>query len=462
MSRKPNIAKLAFITSGSILGLTAAFLLGANAGYQQTPAFLAIKDIKDKIDLVRGEWSNLAGTEPIHFLQPAKHEGSGVTKNLVAGDDLVLISGLFDDNNGIVLMKRDGQVLAKWDASYSRIMADAARTGSQPETDWNVDLHGALILPDGSVVYNYEDFGTAKLTRCGDIVWRQTHPTHHSIERAEGGGFWVLGTNIIEPSPDGDGANPFPPFTDPSRWTELPVSDDLIVRLSDEGEILETASIMRAIYDSGLAPLMTAIGAGIDFHEATDTELVHSNKVAELSSEMAGAFPGLSAGDLIVSVRGYNLLLVIDPNTWRVKWHKTGPWIRQHDPEFHGDGSITVFNNNTYLTSMGPQNRQLPGTAAHSTITRYSFVTGKTDTVYGGTEDSHFLSIVRGKHDPTPGGGFLITEFEAGRAFEVDENGELIWEYINRYDDERVAEITEARRYDRDYFTVTDWTCPET
>ena len=69
------------------------------------------------------------------------------------------------------------------------------------------------------------------------------------------------------------------------------------------------------------------------------------------------------------------------------------------------------------------------------------------------------LSIIRGKHEPTRKGGLLVTEFEGGRVFETDASGRIIWEYINRYDEDEVAEITEARIYPANYFRVSDWSC---
>ena len=54
----------------------------------------------------------------------------------------------------------------------------------------------------------------------------------------------------------------------------------------------------------------------------------------------------------------------------------------------------------------------------------------------------------------------MITEFDGGRAFEVDAKGHTVWEYINRYDDNFVLEMTSARLYPRSYFTVGDWSCP--
>ena len=68
--------------------------------------------------------------------------------------------------------------------------------------------------------------------------------------------------------------------------------------------------------------------------------------------------------------------------------------------------------------------------------------------------------FIRGKQQPMPDGGVLITDNGNGRAFEVDGTGKMVWEYINRYDDKRVLEITQAESYPSDYFTVTDWSCP--
>lgn len=68
------------------------------------------------------------------------------------------------------------------------------------------------------------------------------------------------------------------------------------------------------------------------------------------------------------------------------------------------------------------------------------------------------LSVIRGKHELTEKGGWFITEFEGGRVFETDKDGNIVWEYINRYDEDEVAEISEARVYPKSYFTVTDWT----
>lgn len=57
---------------------------------------------------------------------------------------------------------------------------------------------------------------------------------------------------------------------------------------------------------------------------------------------MAAAFPEFAAGNLPISLREPNLVTVIAPNTGLVKWWQNGPWIKQHDPDFESDGTISV------------------------------------------------------------------------------------------------------------------------
>ncbi len=401
----------------------------------------------------------LDGNPPRHFLQPARKPGEGVTVNR-AGEDrrLVLLAGFFDGENGLRLIRRDGTLVASWRTPYSAAFPDTGFLGPHaPRSDRNVDLHGALITPEGAVVFNFEYAGTVRLSRCGAIDWTLAHQTHHSVEPAEAGGYWIAGRRhfIADPA---DPMRHFPPFT--RLRNAGPFSDDLILRVDDGGRITAGTSLMRLFYDNGLAPVLTATGESFRRGSRWGTETLHLNKITELPAAIAPAFPMFEAGDLMVSLREYNLIAVIDPDDWRVKWHQTGPWQRQHDPEFLPDGRIAVFDNGIYRNSLTRGAPISPEDAVASRILTIDPADRSTRTLYGGRPDQPLLSVIRGKIDPTAAGGFLITEFEGGRAVEVDAQGEVIWEYINRHDAGRVAEITEARAYDEDYFTVTDWTCP--
>jgi len=148
----------------------------------------------------------------------------------------------------------------------------------------------------------------------------------------------------------------------------------------------------------------------------------------------------------------------LDGETGELKWHQIGPFLQQHDPEFRSDGKITVFNNNGFDSAWrqyGP-----PAEAHLSNIMAVDPATGATEIIYGEKPGQQLFSIIRGQHENLPDGGMLITEFEGGRVFEVDASGHKVWEYVNAYDADHIAEVTNARLLPDGYFTVDDWNCP--
>jgi hypothetical protein len=73
------------------------------------------------------------------------------------------------------------------------------------------------------------------------------------------------------------------------------------------------------------------------------------------------------------------------------------------------------------------------------------------ETLYEGTEGEPFFTAGRGKADLLGNGNFLITETQFGRVFEVTPGGEIVWSFINRYDDDRIVQVNGATRYPESY-----------
>jgi hypothetical protein len=237
--------------------------------------------------------------------------------------------------------------------------------------------------------------------------------------------------------------------------------------VSPAGDVLREISVEQLFYDNGLEAVLTSAAA--IFHQrgvnAYNREIVHLNKVSELSSSLAADFPMFAAGDLLLSFRNLNLLMVFDPVTGKVKWWRIGPWQRQHDPEFTAGGSIIMFNNNIHLETLPAADRTTKRTPLEtprtSNILAINPMTGASSILYGQRSGQEMLSVTRGKVEATAGGGLLVTEFDGGRVFEVDADRRIVWDFINRYDEDEVSEITEARVYPANYFTVSDWSCIE-
>jgi hypothetical protein len=400
---KDIAAKALFIVALLITGVLYGYLA---TRLQIFPAKLLSTAYKTARDLGR-HWRNDLGLVPTRQLNRSRHEGAGVTvASPLAQPGLTLLAGFFDGEVGAKLIEADGTAVNRWIIKFTEIWPkrDFLRN-AVPLTDWNVFLHGIVALPDGSIVFNF-DAGESliKMGRCGRIEWKLGDGIHHSIFIAEDGTFWVpLGNNIAQ--------------------------------ISAQGERLRIIDPAKMIRDSGLH--------GLFYIPDLTRALIHPNDVEVLSSKDAPAFPLFEAGDILYSMRDINLIMVFDPDTLEVKWYQHGPWLRQHDPDFLPDGTISIFNNR-----MG---------YSYSNIMTIDPVTRESKVIYESRSEPRFYTSMRGKHQHLANGNILITSTHEGRAFEVTQDGEIVWQYINRYDEDRVAVISKAIRYDRDYFTVADW-----
>lgn len=391
-----------------------------------------------------------------HHLQPSREQGNGVTVNQSPDDGaLVLMAGFFDEENQIRIIERDGTLVKKWSLDYFEHFPDPETRACDPPTSLRVDTHGVHAAPRGEVVFNYEYCGSVKLDQCGGLLWSINGQTHHSLVPAEAGGYWVLGRNewVADEQP---GRLPSV-FT---QATDQIILEDTVLRVTEEGEILDEISIPDLLRENGLEALLTVNGDAYWSDTIEGGELVHANKVTELPSEIAASYPLFAAGDLAISLRGRNLVMVVDPVTWDVKWHQTGPWLRQHDPEFRPDGRISIFNNNVY----GPayvNGQTALGTPYTTNIIAMDPVSREPEVIFGERPGQEMLSVVRGQHELLEDDGMLITEFDAGRVLEVDRDGQIVWEYVNHYNDDFVGEISDSFIYPAGYFHTGWQTCEQ-
>ena len=437
-----------FIVTVCCLSLLLAFTLGFYSAESRNALYYGIKGFLSDARQGVEEAPNLV--KPIHYLQPSRFPGSGVTVNKSRTDDLVLLTGFFDDGNEIRLIRRNGEIVNRWPVSFSELFPEPHHMPSPPQSDWNIDMHGAILLPDGTVVFNFEYGGATRLDWCGRVLWTLDHPTHHHIEVAEHNSFWIPGRRYHEAGVFSE----FPPFTPP-------FSEDLLLKVTNSGEIQQQVSVPGLFYANNLESLLTSNGETIHPRDKWDEELVHLNSIDELGPGLAGDFPGFEVGDVLLSLREFNMLLVANPLSKKIKWWRIGPWVRQHDAQFARGGKIIVFNNNAYRADFGGNVMGVTPVDAPlvSSILKYDVKDDSVETLYGQKPGEEFLTIERGKVQLGFQGNLLITEFGAGRVFEVDSESELIWEFINRYDNNLVAEITGARAYGAGYIGPSAMEC---
>ena len=371
-------------------------------------------EMKDFVE----HWKNDLGIEPTRYLVA----GRGSAGNEVglqrdrAARGLRVVAGYFRDRaaaTGAILLDAQGTELHFWPIDYQRIAAYIEEDFPHARHTF---LHGFELLSDGSIVVSFDSGGMlARLDSCGEVMWALPGGYHHAVSLAGDGSLWVVG---------GPGSELYP--------TSISKID------ADAGTLLRTID-----FDDSL---LARMGKGVFFirrlEDAPEPEWLpdplHLNDVEVLDASMADAFPLFEAGDVMLSLRSLNLVVVIDSEDLHLKWWQHGPWHRQHDPDFLANGRISVFGNN------------MNGDA--SRIIEIDPVTRKTQVVFEGSPQLPFYSWRRGNHQRLDNGNILITESEAGRVFEVDRSGSLVWEYRNRFDGEQNLLVSAAMWVPSDFF----------
>ena len=370
---------------------------------------------------------------PEKFLAVSPPPGQGVTRHdpRRAYEGMTLIAGFFDDSLGVRLIDMNGDVLNHWPVSYNGIWPESPHLDVQPH-DWDTELHGAWLMPDGDVVFTFQYGGLVRMDQCGRVRWKLPRQTHHVFTVNADGTLWVPDRRRRE-----EAVNQYPKVP-------APFEEDYVVKVSPEGQVLAEISILDLIFKSRLEGLVFANGAhDSEMVVPLSGDFTHLNDVDVLSPELAPAFPPFETGDLLVSLRNLNLLMVIDPDTESVKWTRTGPFLRQHDPDFLPNGRIAVFDNRRD----GSGNKSFGG----SRILSIDPGVGRESTLYGARPDQFFYTDTMGDHQPLKNGNLLISESQKGHAFEIAPDGKVVWSWVNRWKEGSVGKITQARRYPPDY-----------
>ena len=222
---------------------------------------------------------------------------------------------------------------------------------------------------------------------------------------------------------------------------------DRLLRVSREGEVLQDIDVLEILYENGLDRHIHKAG------KLGSRDVTHLNDIEPLPSSMADAYPLFEGGDLAVSLKALDLVFVVDPDTRRVKWHASHPFIAQHDPDFVGGGWIGVFDNNSDGTARGTVlgGSRIVMVQPHTDSVTVRFPTSRSEPLY---------TTYRGKWQQLENGNMLLTEAIAGRVVEVAADGRTVWEWIaGPYGESFVPEVSKGARTDLTKEDVASWPC---
>ena len=164
-------------------------------------------------------------------------------------------------------------------------------------------------------------------------------------------------------------------------------------------------------------------------------EWTHCNSVEELPD-----------GNLLLSFRQTSSVMVLDRTSGRAAWRiQPGITSHQHAPTLLPSGSYLVFDNGEHRIGGG----------SYSRVIEFDPSRQEVKWEYRGAPRDSFFSTGISNAQRLPNGNTLICEGRCGRIFEVTQDCEIVWDYLNPYqfphrDEPTQQAIYRAYRYAAD------------
>ncbi len=409
MSRKLDLlAAVAFALGLLAIAFVAGFFSGTNRG----PFYEPLKLLEET---ARGFWN--AYVDRSDLIQPARPDSPPETRaraldaaRMAPGATLVV--GNTKDGFGAWLVDAQGRELHRWRAKFSEVFPEAPHLLYQASDDM-IAWHGTHLFENGDLLLNFQDSnfpfggGLVKLDKDSKVLWKLARNTHHDVTVEEDDGtIWVPSQHY---RPEG-----LPGLRFLKPW----YYEDTVLEVAPDGSVRREFSVLGALKENpGLLSVTYRLGTEVD-----ESDPIHLNSAEALPAAWADRFPGLAAGDLLLSLRNVNALLVLDGATGRAKRVLAGPFVRQHDADFLPNGNLMVYDNAGGDPACG-------GTR----VIEFDPDDMRVVWQYGGCGEGGFASQTRGMQALLPHGNLLTVEPLAGRVLEVTRDPEprLVWDYVN-------------------------------
>ncbi|RLP53485.1 MAG: hypothetical protein D6160_15255 [Ketobacter sp.] len=371
------------------------------------------------------DWT-ITGTDKTELVTVAKADlmAPGLTK---------IVNVEADRSLAVKVINSGGEVLHRWKIEWQDIWPQSPDYLKEPEIPKErpgTHIHGAQILANGDLVFNFEHLSLVSLDPCGNLNWKLPYRTHHSVFIDDDENIWV--------SAQRDHEAPIP---------ELPLIqpgfiEPVLLKVSPQGEILLEKSVFDLLIDNRLQGALYANSIENDFPYVKG-DMFHLNDVEVFTGDKKEGF--FKKGDVMISLRNINTVFVFNSD-WEIKYQMSYEFVRQHDPDFFDGNTITLFDNN---------NVDSDAKKSHSRILGKNAISGETRVLFKGNREVPFYSNIMGKHQWLPNGNLLINEW-MGRAIEVTPGGELAWEYNTIVSPGKLGLTEEAERlpqqFNEEYF----------
>jgi len=294
---------------------------------------------------------------------------------------------------GAALMDMDGRVLHDWSLSFLDVWPGQKEDSQDENAQY---WRAAHLFENGDVLAIFEGLGIIKVDANSNVIWARPNHAHHDLQVLDDGRICTLTreAHIVRR------VNP-----------NTPILEDFVEILDADGNTLKRVSVLEAFEHSVYSNATSVLGM------RRIGDIFHTNSVEVLDGSLADRIPAFREGNVLVSLRKLSVVAVIDMDREEVVWALSGLWKAQHMPRMLPGGTMMVFDNS--------------GNEGWSRIVEFDPVTQSVEWMYKGDPPEDFYTQMCGANHRLHNGNTLIVESDFGRAFEVTEKGETVWEFIN-------------------------------
>jgi len=330
-----------------------------------------------------------------------------------------------------------GQTLKTWAPDNAAIYAhghNEANPRKQPKGSDLYFMH-PLMLQDSSLLMAAQLSSIlVRVHPDNSVAWQKSDMRyHHSIELGNDGNVWVC-TDPFE-------AQAYDIFPDSYETYRTTLLDDEITKIDPEtGDILYQKKVLELLIENGYEDLILYKGQII-------SDPIHLNDIEEASYSSEY----WEKGDLLLSCRNLSVVLLYRPSTNKVIWIKHGPWLNQHDADFHGDSQIVVFGNDilreesTLDPKLIKKDLTFSKKRPHNEVYIYDFAQDSVITPYSSMLASEkIMTATSGRCDILENGDLFAEDTNNGRIIIGDTLHKKL-EFVKRIDDSHISSLFWSR-----------------
>jgi uncharacterized protein (UPF0248 family) len=324
-----------------------------------------------------------------------------------ASPGFTLFAPHFIENRTVYLIDLRGQVVHTWNMPYA------------PGLSGYLTEHGTLFYNgrtlENSFLSRFPFKGGVVLEADwnGKVLWEIRHPHHHhhgillrngnvllhclgqvpdEIARRVSGG--IVENNML--------SGQYAPQSDAEAGK---MYSDYLTELNRAGQ---------TVWEWRTWEHLDPVADGIAEIQAPRTLWAQGNSIVELPD-----------GDILASYRPTSTVIRISRKTGQIVWKLGPPTVAgQHAPTVLSNGNILIFDNGVH---------RLDDSMPYSRVIELNPATNEIVWKYQDKPTWNFFSPRMGNAQRLQNGNTLICEASFGRFFEVTNEGEIVWEYINPF-----------------------------